>query len=148
MRAGAVFVLEELVRRFDTQIAIATFGASAGAIAVARLFLGDTPDFHVEPLPYPSFGTMPVHLVFGILAGLMGIAYNRTLLSTLAAADKLRHWPVELRAALVGTGVGILAWFAPDLVGGGDGITQQTLSGTAGQSRVEVPKCRRTGYRQ
>jgi CIC family chloride channel protein len=128
--AGAVFVLEELVRRFDTRIAIATFGASAGAIAVARLFLRDTPDFHVEPLPYPSFGTMPVHLVFGVLAGLLGIAYNRTLLSTLVAAEKLRSWPVELRAALVGAGVGILAWFAPGLVGGGDGITQQTLSGT------------------
>src|SRR5262249_27279875 len=37
--AGAVFVLEELVRRFDIRIAIVTFGASTGAIAVARLFL-------------------------------------------------------------------------------------------------------------
>src|SRR6202043_3122311 len=35
--AGAVFVLEELVRRFDTRIAIAALGASAGAIAVARV---------------------------------------------------------------------------------------------------------------
>ena len=69
--AGGIFVLEELVRRFDTRIAIATFGASAGAIAVARLFLGDRPDFHVEPLPYPSFGTVPVHLILGILAGFL-----------------------------------------------------------------------------
>ena len=128
--AGAIFVLEELVRRFDTRIAIATFGASAGAIAVARLFLGDTPDFHVEALPHPSFGTVPVHLVFGVLAGLLGVAYNRTLLGTLAAAEKLRHWPVELRAAVVGAAVGMLAWFAPGLVGGGDGITQRTLSGS------------------
>jgi chloride channel protein, CIC family len=127
--AGAIFVLEELVRRFDTRIAIATFGASAGAIAVARLFLGDTPDFHVEALPYPSFGTVPVHLVFGVIAGLLGVAYNRTLLGTLAAAEKLRHWPVELRGAVVGAAVGILAWFAPGLVGGGDEITQRTLSG-------------------
>jgi H+/Cl- antiporter ClcA len=52
--ADGVFVLEELVRRFDTRIAIATFGASAGAIAVARLFLGYAPDFHVEALPYPK----------------------------------------------------------------------------------------------
>ena len=128
--AGAIFVLEELVRRFDTRIAIATFGASAGAIAVARLFLGDKPDFHVEALPYPSFGTVPVHLVFGVLAGLLGVAYNRTLLGALAAAEKLGHWPVELRAAIVGAAVGMLAWFAPGLVGGGDGITQRTLSGS------------------
>jgi chloride channel protein, CIC family len=128
--AGGIFVLEELVRRFDTRIAIATFGASAGAIAVARLFLGDTPDFRVEPLPYPSFGTVPVHLIFGILAGLFGVAYNCMLLGALAAVDKLRRWPVELRAAVVGAGVGMLAWFAPGLVGGGDQITQLTLSGT------------------
>src|SRR3974377_194338 len=35
--AGAVFVLEELVRRFETHIAIAAVGASATAIWVARL---------------------------------------------------------------------------------------------------------------
>jgi CIC family chloride channel protein len=37
---------------------------------------------------------------------------------------------VELRAALVGAAVGLLAWFAPDLVGGGDAITQRALAGT------------------
>ena len=128
--AGGIFVLEELVRRFDTRIALATLGASAGAIAVARLFLGDTPDFHVEELPYPSFGTVPIYLLFGFLAGFVGVAYNRTLLGTLASLDKLRRCPVELRAALIGAAVGTLAWFAPGLVGGGDQITQRTLSGT------------------
>ena len=38
--AGAVFVLEELVRRFDLPITITTLGASASAIAVARFLLG------------------------------------------------------------------------------------------------------------
>ena len=38
--AGAVFVLEELVGRFDGPVTIATLGASAGAIAVARVLLG------------------------------------------------------------------------------------------------------------
>jgi chloride channel protein, CIC family len=127
--AGAAFVLEELVRRFDTRITIATLGASAGAIAVARVLLGDTPDFHVEPLPYPGFGTVPIHLALGLVAGFLGVAYNRLLLGTLAAAERLHRWPVELRAALVGTAVGVTAWFAPDWVGGGDAITQRTLIG-------------------
>ena len=128
--AGAAFVLEELVRRFDTRITIATLGASAGAIAVARVLLGDTPDFHVEPLPYPGFGTVPIHLALGLVAGFLGVAYNRVLLGTLAAAERLHRWPVELRAALIGTAVGLTAWFAPNLVGGGDTITQRTLDGT------------------
>jgi CIC family chloride channel protein len=128
--AGAVFVLEELLRRFDVRTSIATFGASAGAIAVARVLLGETPDFQIGRLPYPGFDTMPVHLVLGIFAGLLGIAYNRTILATLVAADRLQRWPAELRAALIGAAVGLLAWFAPDLVGGGDAITQRTLTGT------------------
>ena len=127
---GAVFVLEELVRRFDTRTTIVTLGASAGAIAVARMLLGDAPDFHVEPLPYPSFGTVPIHLALGLVAGFLGVAYNRAILGTLAVADRLDRWPVEMRAALVGAAVALLAWFAPGVVGGGDAITQRTLAGT------------------
>jgi chloride channel protein, CIC family len=44
---------------------------------------------------------------------------------------------VELRAALIGAAVGVLAWFAPDLVGGGDPITQRTLAGA--QSLAILP---------
>jgi chloride channel protein, CIC family len=126
--AGAVFVLEELVRRFDTQITIATLGASAGAIAVARVFLGDAPDFHVDTIPYPSFGTVPVHLALGLVAGCLGIVYNRAIIGTVMVADRLHRLPVELRAALIGAVVGLIAWFAPGVVGGGDTITQRTLS--------------------
>jgi CIC family chloride channel protein len=68
-------------------------------------------------------------LVLGVLAGLLGIAYNRTMLGTLGVADRLRRWPVELRAGLIGATVGLIAWFAPGQVGGGDAITQRTLAG-------------------
>src|SRR5262245_6078126 len=50
--AGAIFVLEELVRRFETRTTVAALGASATAIAVSRLFLGDVPDFTVNPLAF------------------------------------------------------------------------------------------------
>ena len=128
--AGAVFVLEELVRRFETRITITTLGASAGAIAVARVLLGTAPDFHVGRLPYSGFGAVPpIHIAFGIVAGFLGVAYNRTILGALAAATRLRRLRVELRAAVVGATVGLLAWFAPAVVGGGDPITQRTLGG-------------------
>ncbi|HUL42706.1 MAG TPA: H(+)/Cl(-) exchange transporter ClcA [Burkholderiales bacterium] len=128
--AGAIFVLEELVRRFDTRIAIAALGTSASAIAVARVLIGQTPDFHVVPQPYPGFGTVPVHIALGIIAGIVGVAYCRAILGALAFMDRLRRLPIELRAALVGVIVALLAWFAPDIVGGGDAITQNALNGT------------------
>jgi len=127
--AGAVFVLEELSRRFDTRGTIGAFGASAGAIAISRLFLGDQPDFHVAPLPYAGSATIPLYLLLGTLAGLAGIAYNRAILGALAVTGRFPPRTVELRAAVIGASVGLVAWFAPSLVGGGDPLTQQTLAG-------------------
>jgi CIC family chloride channel protein len=127
--AGAIFVLEELVQQFETRIAIAALGASATAIAVARIFIGETPDFHVDALVYADAQVRPLYFVLGAIAGLVAILYNRALLATIAAANRLGRWPVPLRAALIGAAIGILAWFAPGLVGGGDAITQRTLSG-------------------
>jgi chloride channel protein, CIC family len=128
--AGAIFVLEELVRRFELRVAIAALGASATAISVSRVFLGDAGDFHVEALAYADAATRPLYFVLGAIAGLAAIVYNRLLLGTIATMRRLDRWPVELRAGLIGAVVGILAWFAPDLVGGGDPITQRTLLGT------------------
>jgi len=70
---------------------------------------------------------LPLFVLLGIAAGLAAALYNSLLLGTLAAMDRLSHWPVEMRAAVIGAAVGALAWFVPALVGGGDDITQRTL---------------------
>ena len=126
--AGAVFVLEELVQRFERRIAIAALGASATAIAVARVLIGDAPDFQVATLAHDDAGLRPVYFVFGAFAGLLAMAYNRALLATIAATHRVKRAP-ELRAGLVGAAVGVVGWLAPNLVGGGDAITQRVLSG-------------------
>jgi CIC family chloride channel protein len=130
--AGAVFVLEELVRRFEARIPIAALGASATAIAVARMLLGDAPDFHVEALMYPAAQARPLYFVLGAVAGAAAVVYSRALVTFIQVADRLdvlHRW----RGALIGAAVGALAWWAPQLVGGGDPITQRTLTtnGTA-----------------
>lgn len=127
--AGAVFVLEELLRRFETRTAIAALGASAAAIAVARVFLGPAPDFAVAPLAYVGAPAWLLFAALGAAAGLAGVLYNAALLYALGVADRLAHWPVEIRGALIGAAIGALGWFLPDLVGGGDDITQRTLAG-------------------
>jgi CIC family chloride channel protein len=129
--AGAIFVLEELVRRFETRTAIAGLGASAVAIAVARLFLGDVPDFEVDPMDFAGPHKITLFFVLGVFAGFLAVVYNRTLLGTLALANRLERWPVEVRAGLIGAAVGVLAWFLPHLVGGGQEVAQRTLAGDA-----------------
>jgi CIC family chloride channel protein len=130
--AGAVFVLEELVRRFDARIAVAALVASAAAIAVARAILGDAPDFQVAPAGYQPPGMLPLFIGLGAVAGLVAIGYARAILGLMSLDERFAHWPVEARAAIIGACVGAAAWFLPDLVGGGDPITQSALSGSAG----------------
>jgi CIC family chloride channel protein len=127
--AGAVFVLEEIVRKFETRIAIAALGASAAAIAVARIFLGEAPEFRVNSLQYAGPLVSVIHLIGGLVAGLAAVAYNIALVKMLAAGDRLRHVPVELRAGLIGGCVGILAWLTPEIVGGGEALAQLTFDG-------------------
>ena len=98
--AGAIFVLEELVRRFELRIAIAALGASASAISVSRAILGDGQDFHLGALVMPDLAIRPLFFVLGALAGVMAVITNRVLLQTMATVDRLDHWPVEIRAAL------------------------------------------------
>jgi CIC family chloride channel protein len=127
--AGPVFVLEELVQRFEQRVAIAALAAAATGIALARMLLGDTPDFQVGALDYAGAAARLLFFVLGCASGLLAIAYNRTLLATMKAAERLDALSAHLRAGLVGAVVGTLAWFAPQLVGGGDAITQRTLVG-------------------
>ena len=50
--------------------------------------LTDLPDFHVGTLAYAGAAIRPLYFVFGPVAGLVAIAYNRTLLATIAVADR------------------------------------------------------------
>jgi CIC family chloride channel protein len=126
--AGAIFVLEELVGRFDPRIALVALGASAGAITVSRGLLGNSLDFKVTDLASGGVTELVLFLIFGLFAGLLAIGHNRGLLATLSLADRIGG-PIEVRAAGIGAIVGLLAWSMPHLVGGGDGITQSALNG-------------------
>ena len=136
--AGAVFVLEELLRRFDMRTATAALGASAGAIAVARILLGVEPDFAVPAQPLPGVATVPLHVILGVIAGLAGAAYTLVLMRALAATDQATRLPAAVRAAAIGGIVGLLAWFAPKLVGGGDALTQHTLLDAGALSSIAL----------
>jgi len=138
--AGAVFVLEELVRRLETRVAITALGASASAILISRLLLGDMPDFQVAaaapgasatgPLPYAVAASWPLYLMLGVVCAIAASLYNRAILGAVALAARLdQRCPVELQAAAIGAIVGAVGWFAPGLVGGGDDITQRVLAG-------------------
>lgn len=126
--AGGVFVLEELVKRFDPRTTVATLVASASGFMAAYPFVRSGSEFQVPPLADPELSGSGWVLAVGVLAGVLGVLYNKAIMFGLRAAGTSR-WPAEVRAALIGAGVGVLVWYSPDLAGGGDQLTQEALLG-------------------
>jgi CIC family chloride channel protein len=127
--SGAVFVLEELVQRFEHRVAIAALGASSTAIAAEHFILVNVLEFPMPMIVDPVSATGPLFLVFGLVMGLLGVFYNWLLLTTVATYDGFTRTSVEIRAAVTGAAVDAVAWFAPGLVGGGDRIAHAALNG-------------------
>jgi CIC family chloride channel protein len=124
---GIAFVFEELSRRFTTRLMVTTLAACASAILVARIISGDSVDFNVSEPPEPVLATVLAGLVLGMLLGALGAAYNQTLIRFLDIFAAAKRVPLLLKAAFVGGVVGLVAWFEPKLVGGGDPLIQGAL---------------------
>lgn len=145
--AGAIFVLEELVRRFETRIAITALGASAAAILISRMFLGDAPDFQLTistqaatatgPLPYAPAAVWPLYIALGVVVGIAASLYNWAVLGAMSLTARFDdHCPVQIQAAAVGALIGLIGWFGPCLIGGGDDITQRVLAGSSATAMI------------
>jgi CIC family chloride channel protein len=127
--AGVIFVLEELRRDFAPGALTGAFVSSVTADVVVRLLTGQSPVFHVQNPPVPPLTTLPLFLILGVCAGLLGIVFNRTLLGSLRLFERISRWPFGLPAALVGAVIGGIGWFLPDTLGGGGPMVQAILSG-------------------
>ncbi len=85
--AGLVFVVEEIQRAFTSRVFFAALLASASADTVSRFALGQDPVFHIETLPIPPLGLLPLFFVLGHGAGLFGTLFNRAILSSIRRSD-------------------------------------------------------------
>ena len=106
--AGALFVFEVLVKRFEARMAVAALAACAVATWVGRAMSGNAAEFTVAPLTEPGLLKLPLFVLLGIAAGLAGMLYNRTLLATLKTSERLPGPPVEMRAGVIGASMGAL----------------------------------------
>jgi chloride channel protein, CIC family len=127
--AGVVFVLEELHGAFTPVIFVAAFLASVTADVVCRVVTGETPVFALHGMAPPTLRALPVALVLGGLAGLGGVLFNRCLLASLDAFDRLRKWPPFWVGAAAGLAVGFAAWIYPEVSGSGAFLAERAIGG-------------------
>jgi chloride channel protein, CIC family len=126
---GTLFTLEEVTRSFRVKTVLATLFAAVAAVSCSRLVLGNHADFDVEPINDPALAWLPVFVVFGLLTGCLGAAYNGLVLWFLDHVASIRRIPTLAKAAVIGAAVGLAMFVYPLGVGGGDDLTQRILGG-------------------
>src|SRR5499427_10221873 len=143
--AGLIFVLEEVQRHFAPTVFGATFVASLIADVMTRFLTNQLPVFHVESIPAPPLIALPAFLGLGVVTGLLGVAFNRSLLRSLTFFARLSGWLVRLgrwAPGLIGAGVGAavggLGWFVPSTLGGGQRLVEAVLQGHIALSLIPL----------
>jgi len=125
---GSVFVFEELTSSFTPWLLVATLAATTFAVWTMRLILGNHFDFTIRQISLTAVWKGWPFLVLGVLLGAGGALYNSAIIGLLRLCDRFVRLSSTLRTALIGAVVGLVAWFAPSMVGGGDNLTQAMLT--------------------
>jgi CIC family chloride channel protein len=126
--SGSVFVFEELTSSFTPWLLVATLAATTFAVGTMRMILGNHFDFTIRQVSLTAVWEGWPFVVLGVLLGAGGALYNSTIAGLLRLCDRLVRISSIQRAAIIGAVVGLVAWFAPRMAGGGDNLTQAMLT--------------------
>lgn len=123
--AGFLFVLEEIRRELTPMTYGTALIACASADAVTRILIGQRPAFRITGFPAPPLDALPIVILLGLVAGLLGVLFNKCLIATLRAAQRM-PWT---RALVIGGVAGLAVCFVPQVAGGGHHTAEIVLSG-------------------
>lgn len=125
---GSIFVFEELTSSFTPWLLVSTLAAASVAVWLMRVMLGNTLSFTVHQVSPTEIWNKWPFLALGALVGVVGALYNASVMGLLRVSDQLSRVSSLNRAAIIGGVVGLVAWFVPGMVGGGETLTQSILS--------------------
>ena len=127
---GTLFILEEVQRRVTPLSFVLAATATVSATFVQRALFHASRVFDVPHAPEVPAASIGFFLVFGLLIGVIGVAYNRLLLGLVALTGQWKRVPVPIRAGAIGALVATVGWLQPSAIGGGDEMTQSILRGS------------------
>lgn len=130
--AGVMFSLEEVHRHFSPLILLSAMSASLTADFISKRFFGLDPVFdfnEITPMPLKYYGYI---IILGIITGICGVIYNKTLLKTQYLYAKLKSLPPHYRPVIPFILAGVLLMTLPQVLGGGHGIIESLIHGNYG----------------
>jgi chloride channel protein, CIC family len=136
--SGVMFVLEEIQRDFHPLVFGAVFLAAAIADIVVRFFTGGRMSFVVPNYQALPIVSLPFFILLGIIAGLLGVLYNRSLIATIERFGSFKGKRKLGVAALLGVCVGMVGWFSPRAIGSGHSLAEWVLVGKFALSSIPV----------
>lgn len=124
--SGLVFVLEEVQRDFHPIVFGTAFLAAAVADVVARVGADPFPVFSIPKYVAPSVETLPAFTILGVVAGLLGVLFNRSLIASLNFYGRMKN--KSLAVAVTGALIGLIGWVSPIAIGNGHPLAELTLT--------------------
>jgi CIC family chloride channel protein len=127
--AAVLFTLEEVMGDMHAPVLGSIVLSSATSWMVLHLLLGDEPLFHVPAYQLVHPVEFAVYAVLGVVGGLVSVAFVKLLLWQRKFFQSLPAWSQWFVPAVGGLTVGLLGWFAPDVLGVGYAVVSQALNG-------------------
>lgn len=129
---AALFATEVLYRKedFEFEAVIPCILSSIVGFMVFTYYEGSATIFHIPAFALATPAQLPFYAGLGLLSALVGFVYIRCFYGTRDKFfRKLILIPTSLRPALGGLLLGLLAFFVPQILGGGYGWIQSAIDG-------------------
>ena len=128
--AAVLFSLEEVMGDLNAPILGSVVLASATSWAVLRLLLGNNPLFQVPQYTLGQPLELGIYALLGIAGGFLSVAFTKLLLGMrkffLRLPKKTQWW----HPVVGGVTVGLMGWFAPQVLGVGYTYVGSALNGS------------------
>ena len=128
---AALFAVEVLYRKedFEFEALIPSILSSIVAYMVFILHDGTATIFHTPGFSLATPLQLPFYGVLGLLCALVGLPYARIFYGTRDRIFRRLNLPRQLKPALGGLMVGLIALFLPEVLGGGYSWIQSAIDG-------------------
>ncbi|MBH8563086.1 chloride channel protein [Nostoc sp. CENA67] len=134
--AGVLFIVEELLQDLSgITLGTAIVASFIGGV-VSRLLGGGSLELNLQLLNYKSkfsLPEIPLFLLLGILAGLLGALFNHGIIKSIKCYKQL-HVSLPLRVALAGFVSGIIVAILPEYFRDNTGLREYIITGNANPS--------------